>query len=175
MRNALKQGRLELLSDGTLDPAQLGGQWFRNFGADRERCVKRKAYAAKLANATQATAQTVPADIRYGWDEPAFARDVTEQFGELLGLKGDDLNDCERIACSLVLHAGGLLQREAYLFGWREDVEQPAQDDDDPIGPRDCVGGLDAVPITHGLVRQLGVLLGIPPGDPSGPASVAYA
>jgi hypothetical protein len=156
VRYALRQKRLAVRPDGTLDPSQLGGRWMQNTAGASKRRVKREASAAQNVQVTQTTAQ-IPDDVAhyYGWDDPDFSQDVTEGLGVLLLLNSPLRDDLETIGYATAGHGASLLKREAYKLGWREGVKSDAADVD-PIGPDEYCSSLTAQPLTFGLVRAIG-------------------
>jgi hypothetical protein len=126
VRYALKQGRLVVRPDGTLDASQFG-RWRLNTAGASKRRAKREASTAQTARATQVSAQ-IPFDVAeyYGWNDPDFDPEVQEGFGALLSLKDGYRNDPESIGHSMMMHgcepasAGGLQVRLAE--GWSENV-----------------------------------------------------
>jgi hypothetical protein len=171
VRNALRQKRLSLRPDGTLDPSQLGRRWLRNPSASKKR-AKSHVAAAQSAPVTKLPPAQIPPDVSkyYGWSDPEFDLETEEGFGILLGLKETYRTDPESIAVSMALHASAILQREAFNLGWRENSAQPAKPDDDPIGPKDVFSDF-GVHLNIGLVRTLGRIVDVAddPDDEEGP------
>jgi hypothetical protein len=165
VRFALKQGRLVARPDGTLDAIQLGGRWKRNnVGASKR--VKREAPTAQSAEVTHRPAQ-IPFDVQayYGWNDPDFDPEVTDGIATLLCLKGK-CRDPKMVASVIALHGSSMLQREAYLLGWRES-EVTRHDDESPIGPEASFSSMTAQLLNFGLVRKLGrAMQPDTPGDP---------
>ena len=150
VRNALKQKRLKLRPDGTLDPSQLGRRWMRNVVSKR-RHVKLAQPTAPTAEVTHHRAAQIPDDVAryYGWSDPGFDPEILAGFGLMLDLSRERRNDPESIALSMAMHAASMLQREAYRLNWREDGSG-----DDLKGDADS------------LVRQLGGIVdGADPED----------
>ena len=62
VRNALRQKRLSLRPDGTLDPSQLGRRWMRNLPAVAKGRVKRETSTAQVAH----TVRIVRGEVTFG-------------------------------------------------------------------------------------------------------------
>jgi hypothetical protein len=167
VRYAIKQGRLVVSTDGTLDEAKLG-RWMLNTAGDSKRRAKREASTAQTA-ITQVSAQ-IPFQVAeyYGWNEPDFDPETVEGFGLMLNLKNDRRTDPESIGHAMVMHGVSLLQREAYRLGWRPDGPKTPSVDADPLGPEECLSDLTEQPLTFGLVRRLGRAMqsDLPDADP---------
>ncbi|MGF6309947.1 hypothetical protein ABIB82_004056 [Bradyrhizobium sp. i1.8.4] len=163
VRNALKGGRLVALPDGTLDPSQLGGDWFRQVATNGKRRVKAKAYAAHLEQTAQVLADIPPdAAYRYGWDASEFDEETTDALAVFLAIGDAYRQDLETIGLATAFHGSGLLEREAYRVGWRGGGDHPpdlglsTMSDADPIGPKDIYDDLNAQLLNFGLVRRFG-------------------
>jgi hypothetical protein len=169
VRYALKQGRLVVRTDGTLDASQLGGRWRLNTAGASKRRAKREASTAQTARVTQVSAQ-IPVDVAeyYGWNDPDFDVETVEGFGALLSLKEGYRNDPESIGISMMLHGVSLLQREAYRLGWRKDGPKPPKVDADSLGPEECLSDLTEQLLNFGLVRKIGFAMqsDLPDADP---------
>jgi hypothetical protein len=157
VRYALKQGRLVVRPDGTLDASQLGGRWRLNTAGASKRRAKREASTAQTARVTQVSAQ-IPFDVSiyYGWNHPEFDPETEEGFGLMLGLKEEYRKDPESIGHSMMMHGVSLVQREAYRFGWRKDGPKPPTVDADSLGPEERFSDLTDLLLNFGLVRKLG-------------------
>ena len=157
VRYALKQGRLVVRPDGTLDASQLGGRWRLNTAGASKRRAKREASTAQTARVTQVSAQ-IPFEVAeyFGWNDPEFDPEAEESFGLLLNLKSDRRTDPESIGHSMMMHGVSLLQREAFRFGWRKDGPKPPTVDADSLGPEEYFSDLTDQLLNFGLVRKLG-------------------
>ncbi|WP_143278256.1 hypothetical protein [Bradyrhizobium sp. UFLA03-84] len=136
------------LPDGTLDEAQLGGAWLRNY----------RPKAKKPANpeVTQPCAE-IPDDVAhyYCWDASDHGQEVIDGLGLLLLIGSPWRGDPETTGYVTVGLGASLLKREAYKLGWREGAAVGAADAD-PVGSKEWNSDLTGQPLTFGLVRALG-------------------
>ncbi|MBP1297466.1 hypothetical protein [Bradyrhizobium elkanii] len=161
--------------DGTLDPAQLGGGWLRNYRPKS----KSRAKSAQGAEVTQPCAE-IPTDVAhyFGWDFPEYSEETTDAVGVFLTIGDHCRKDLETIGIAATHYGSGLLDREAYKVGWRGGGEPPPDlglskmADADPIGPEEVFDDLNSQLLNFGLVRRFGRAMA--PDDPNDKDAVPF-